>query len=452
MFNTNILKELYQNAIGYELFNEQGELLRMYQRNGNKIEKHIYGVFHADSASITAVNSPFCAMLTAKVEFAVPTELLDDALAHINVVAEQLNGTTFTLKDAGFSYSVSYQMTTASVGAKVEVATGCGEIFPVSQTITYVIIENGLSAYDVTLQIDGLRVPILSFVESKTHTTTMLASEDGRGETTSDMEAYGIDFTTPALLNDFGDIVEDAIQGIGKNQAHCVIITKQGRKSCHIMQFTIAKATIQAPQNVGYNISMTEVKPTLAEYNSMWMEFNLTDAQKQNALANHCHAVYLGGDEIEDNGLTSTTIFYGNGKALDNPMETDFHGIITIEDASDVAQPIRAFKNCPTIYVPAEAMLMDMKINQPTWLKASKTIYADSEESFNVLIGDAMGNVVVEAVNGKIVQHTQIGDIILSKADENGRHYIDRNTKVYFMPYTADSIGSVWLMNRGDVS
>lgn len=345
MFDTIKLKDHYLNAIngtsesGYILYKEFGELTRQFKRNGNTIDKRVFGVFVCSPATITAIKVPFCCTMSAEATFIASPDRAHEVADNLNNIANDLNGTMFTIEDAGHSYSVSLNIQTATIGEKIEIATGMGEVHPIRQIITYVIIEDGVSAYDCTITIDGIECPILTLVESKTHTTTMLANENGRGETTSDLEAYGIDFTTPAVQNDLGDLFEEALSENTSNTAHSVVITKAGNVSCHIMQFTMAKATLQPPQNVGYNISMTEVKPSLAELpGGYWQTIAVPSSART-----------LGFFNVEKrNDSEGIVVYYGNGRAVRTQNSSAFCPCLTEEDYT---APVYVFNEYKSIYV-----------------------------------------------------------------------------------------------------
>ncbi len=270
MINFDILKDEYAELTGIEMFNEEGELQDFY-REVNKIEKPICGIWHANPMPLTAVRKPFCGIATVDITVVSHPDVWESTRDTMNTVASALNGTSREITVDGTVYSISYNCQTCGVGNRIlDANIGHGEVFEIRQQISYIIIESGVSAYDTFLYIDGLQIPFLSLVENKIHTTSNIASDNGVMLTASEAEAYGIDFVIPYMKDDAGSLVRDVIDRATGNEAHCVVLDLAGVKHCHIMQFTHVSANVQPPQNIGMNVSMTELDPTAAKYNGMW--------------------------------------------------------------------------------------------------------------------------------------------------------------------------------------
>jgi hypothetical protein len=270
MINFDILKEEYAELTGIEMFNEEGELQDFY-REVNKIEKPICGIWHANPMPLTAVRKPFCGIATVDITVVSHPEVWETTRDTMNTVASALNGTSREITVDGTVYSISYNCQTCGIGNRIlDANIGHGAVFEIRQQISYIIIESGVSAYDTFLYIDGLQIPFLSLVENKIHTTSNIASDNGVMLTASEAEAYGIDFVIPYMKDDAGSLVRDVIDRATGNEAHCVVLDIAGVKHCHIMQFTHVSANVQPPQNIGMNVSMTELDPTAAKYNGMW--------------------------------------------------------------------------------------------------------------------------------------------------------------------------------------
>jgi hypothetical protein len=270
MINFDILKDEYAELTGIEMFNEEGELQDFY-REVNKIEKPICGIWHANPMPLTAVRKPFCGIATVDITVVSHPDVWESTRDTMNTVASALNGTSREITVDGTVYSISYNCQTCGIGNRIlDANIGHGEVFEIRQQISYIIIESGVSAYDTFLYIDGLQIPFLSLVENKIHTTSNIASDNGVMLTASEAEAYGIDFVIPYMKDDAGSLVRDVIDRATGNEAHCVVLDIAGVKHCHIMQFTHVSANVQPPQNIGMNVSMTELDHTAAKYNGMW--------------------------------------------------------------------------------------------------------------------------------------------------------------------------------------
>ncbi len=303
MINFDILKKEYADKTGIKIFNEDGDLEDFY-REINKIHKPVCGRWHVNPIPLTAVKRPFCGIATVDVTVLSHPDVWEDTQQVMNEFAEVFNGTSKEIDDRGGLYSVSYNCQTCTVvGRILDANVGHGEVFELHQQISYIIIESGVSAYDTFLYIDGIQVPFLSLVENKIHTTSMIPSNNGLVQTMSDQEAYGIDFVVPYMKDESGDLFKDVIDRATGNEAHCVVLDMAGKKSCHIMQFTQASSNVQPPQNVGLNISMTELQPEAAKYNGMWIR-QTTDKSLVRVFVK---------DLLEKDHSRGCTIFWGDG-------------------------------------------------------------------------------------------------------------------------------------------
>jgi hypothetical protein len=341
----NELRERYEQAVGFPLFLEEGEALD-FQRKGNTIEKPVCGIYSVNPITMTAIQTPFMGIVTVNMTFISPPDRIDEVREKLDTVAAILNGTAFTLTDAdGVSYSISYNCQTCAVGDRIlDVALGCGEVFPVDQAISYVIVERGVSAYDASLWIDGLEVPILTLVENNVHATTVYPSQYGAGRTSSEMESYGIDFTTPYVKGRLCEMLRRALNDGSGNQAHCVVLEKAGERSCRLMQFANTSNSISPPQNIGFNISMTELDPTAAELNGEW---------SYKEVSGPFASVYLPGILIDDPTVHAVTVFWGDGHAehFEPVVGTKYHiyadgdqthKILVFKAFSDALTPVTA--------------------------------------------------------------------------------------------------------------
>ena len=334
MINFNELKDKYEAELGYTIFMEEGEMLDFF-RSGNTINKPICGVYSVNPIAMTAIKRPFIGISTVNIEVLAPPDRWEEARDKMNAVAAKLNGEAVELTDdEGTKYSVSYNCQTCSVdGHIIDVSIGCGEVFPLRQTISYIIIESGVSAYGAKLWIDGMIVPILSLAESKIHTTSVYATENGDGNTASEMESYGIDFTTPYTTDAVCDLFRDAVNNKTGNTAHCVMVEKNGIKSCYIMQFANASNSISPPQNIGFNISMTEIHPSVADFDGLWAEKTVSGGYAP---------IYLDKIRNNDSDIREVTVFWGDGKAdhYDTNGGTYYH----IYDDGRASHVVRVFK------------------------------------------------------------------------------------------------------------
>lgn len=303
MINFDTFKELYERSTGIILFNEEGNLEDFY-REVNKIHKPVCGRWHANPIPLTAVKKPFCGIATIDITVLSHPGVWEETRAKMDQFATDYNGTSTEFEGNGTFYSVSYNIQTAGVGNRIlDVNIGHGEVIELTQQLSLIIIESGVSAYDTHLYIDNIEVPILSLVETKTHTASMAPSSFGVVQTMSEQEAYGIDFVVPYMKDESGRMFRDVIDNTTGNDAHCVVLDVAGKKSCHIMQFAQATSNVQPPQNIGINLSMTEVNPSVAKFNGMWIK----------EYVNKQDVTVFVPDLTDLENVRGCTIFWGDG-------------------------------------------------------------------------------------------------------------------------------------------
>lgn len=311
MIDFKELKNIYEKELGFPLFFEEGEAVGFY-RERNNIVQPICGIFHVNPTPITAIRAPFFAVTSVDISVLAPPDRWEDVRNTMDEVAANLNGTSFEMRveeeaDVYKTYSIAYNCQTSNVADHIrDVALGVGEVFYIHQTISYIIAEGGVSAYDTRLWIDGKEVPFLTIVENRIHTTSVYPSNNGTAQTASEMETYGIDFTAPYTNEVLFESLRKELNEGSKNKAHCVIIEKNRKKSCKIMQVSNISNTIQPPQYIGFNVSLTEVAPLSAEFDGTWAFKNIT---KQFA------ALHLYEMLDEDPELINVTVFWGDGTA-----------------------------------------------------------------------------------------------------------------------------------------
>ena len=320
MIDLKKFKEMYSTTTGITLFDEEGELLDFYQEN-NSVDMPVCGVWHLNPIPLTAVNKPFCGIATVDITVLSHPTIWEETRKSMDDYAAIINGTSQQHTEDGTTYSVSFNAQTCSVWNRIlDVGIGYGEVFEMRQQISLIIIESGISAYDASLYIDGLQIPFLSLVEKKIHTTSNIASGTGVMLTASEAETYGVDFVIPYMKDDAGSLVRDVIDRATGNEAHCVVLDIAGVKHCHIMQFTHVSANVQPPQNIGMNVSMTELDPTAAKYNGMWEKETATGKFASVILENRTNAdafVIFWGDgsyEYCENGDMPYHVYEEDGE------------------------------------------------------------------------------------------------------------------------------------------
>lgn len=313
MFDLEKLKDRYEAALGYPLKRHHSELPKPY-RDGNEVIYPISGIFVENPIEIAAIREPFVGILSATITvFAVP-QRVKEAEKHLNDVAVSLSGSFFVIEEDGKRYTVAYSCQTCTVGEKSDIGWGCGEVFPITQVISYPIIESGLTASDVSLEIDGHTVPFLSLQETKAHTSSVYPDERGRGTTASEMSAYGIDFTAPSLTNHLlSEIFNEHLENDRGNRALCVGLTKAGESVYRLMSIVAVRDSVQPPQNVGLNVSLAEVAEIAAIFNDLWRTQDVSGS-------------VASIKDIDTSGFVGdTVVFWGDGSADKNPTHSHIY-------------------------------------------------------------------------------------------------------------------------------
>jgi hypothetical protein len=415
MINFGLLKEEYEERTGVKLFNEEGELEDFY-REVNKVNTPVCGTWHVNPIPLTAVRKPFCGIATVDIVVLSHPDTWEDTRDKMNEAAETLNGTSREIQDEyGAIYSVSYNCQTCSVANRVfDANIGRGEVFEIRQQISYIIIESGVSAYDTILYIDGMQIPFLSLVENKIHTTSIIASDQGVAQTMSEVEAYGIDFVVPFMKDDTGAMFRETIDSATGNEAHCVVVETAGRKSCHIMQFTHTSSNVQPPQNIGLNVSMTEIQPIAAKYNGLWM-LDTVDSE----------FAYVTAD-VEETDLRSLVVFWGDGTADECPKKDlvmhvysdgkASHEIAIFKSYGDAFRPISSgsYYYGKKLYFRFPTSRIYAKDFQYGALVADSNTSAPS----SVSVVDYEGAKRFSLVKGEYIMY-------LDRKDESGDYYVD---------------------------
>lgn len=273
MFDFRYLMEDMAAKTGYKLYLDYGGVGDDDHpfRVVNEIITPVVGVFRLSPVPLTALTTPYIAVITASVEIPAPTELAEDIRDNLNDVAARFNATTQKVEQGGTNYTIVYSFETCVVGEKRrDVSIYGGEIVPIMQTVTYTIVERGITALDVDLFIDGLPVPFLRMDENRTATSETAPNARGLGEIATTMEMYGLTIETPLVENDLGDLLCEALSVGNGNRAHAVELVRNGRSYAYLMGIGTAASSMVPPNNVGVTLSLAEISPVAAKYNALF--------------------------------------------------------------------------------------------------------------------------------------------------------------------------------------
>lgn len=286
-FNYDSLRQKMAEELGYHLFLDYGtvedyadlQLRLLPYREVNEIVTPVVGLFRLNPTPLTALKYPYIAITTATIDIPTPAEDAEEVRNALYGLAETYNGTSEKIRQGDTTYTVVYNFETPVVGDKRrDVSLYMGEIMPVTQVVTFTIVESGVSCYDVGLRIDGLDVPLLLFMETRTAASETAPNANAKGEATITQELYGITFETPAVENALGDLLREMVDEGNGNRAHVVEVTKSGVSKVYMMAVGTAGSTVQPPNNVGYSLSLAEISPDVARFNATWSEVEMSGA------------------------------------------------------------------------------------------------------------------------------------------------------------------------------
>ena len=314
-FNYDSLRQKLADALGYHLFLDYGtveDYTDLPHRVVNTIVTPVVGLFRLNPTPLTAMKYPYIAVTTATIDIPAPTEKAEDVRDALNGLAATYNATAEKIRQDNSSYTVVYSFETAVIGDKRrDVSLYNGEIIPVTQVVTFTIVEAGMSCFDVSMKIDGMEVPLLLFMETRTAASETAPNANAKGEITIAQELYGITFETPAVDNDLGDLLREMVDEGNGNRAHVVEVTKLGVTKVYMMAVGTAGATVQPPNNVGYSFSLAEIAPAVARFCGLWSDETITGAV---ATINKTASVVFWGDGTASNVNGYALHTYTDGK------------------------------------------------------------------------------------------------------------------------------------------
>lgn len=274
MLDFSKLKELYEAETGIKLFHDYGELTESdyAYRQKNELVYPMVGMYSVNPAQLTPVQGAFIGTVTANVTVLARPDKLGDVRSILNGAAERLNGTTGTADGYTYTYSVE----TCTVGEEIR-DNFLDYVVPLYQSITYSIVEGGVSSYSVKVTIDGFPVPALSVVQTRTAASSTYTGADMIGRVGIQSESFGLDITVPWLTGGIvGVLRRECSKGL-KNKAHAVAVDNNGEVTAYLMVCGHIVTTAQPPMNVGVTLSMVEASPDAVTLPSWWKTFTASE-------------------------------------------------------------------------------------------------------------------------------------------------------------------------------
>lgn len=397
IFNFNLLMADMASKTGYKLYRDFGEITDddIPYRRVNTIVTPVVGIFRLNPVPLTALTTPYIAVVSASIEIPAPTEKAEEVRDKLNEVAGLYNATTNRMDTEDSSYTVVYSFETCVVGDKRrDVGIYNGEIVEISQSVTFTIIECGITALDTELKINGLSVPFLRLEETRVSTSETTPNPEGHGEMAVTQEMYGITFDTPLIDNRLGEMLLDAVNNGAGNKAYAVEIIRNGKSSVYLMGIGTAAASANPPANIGVTISMAEINPMAARYSDAWAKETVSGSTAWNGVEKTTPRFVAWGDGSADTSEVGVAHVYTDGVATHEVRVLNYdeprYGTITVgtsllgkticpkgdtEQVSDFPDTVLAMDSGDRIYVD----------NNRLWVAlGTDIIYAISDASLGV--------------------------------------------------------------------
>lgn len=270
MLDFDKLRKMYEEAIGYPLFHDYGELTDEYiaHRKKNVLVYPVFGLFATTPVQLTPMQGAFIGTVTANVTVFCKPDQLEDVRKNLNDTALRLNGQSGQVD----GYTYTYNTSTCYVGEELK-DNILDYTLPLYQSVTYSIIEGGVSSYAVKVYIDGFQVPALSVSQTRTKTSSTYAGYDMVGRVGEQMEAYGLDITVPWLDGGIIGVLRRECATGSHGTAHAVEVDNNGDVTAYLMICGNIVTTAQPPLNAGLTISLVEADQTAVKIPYWWEPF-----------------------------------------------------------------------------------------------------------------------------------------------------------------------------------
>lgn len=288
---------------GYKLYSDFGEISPddMPRRRLNEIVTPVVGVFRLNPVPLTALATPYIAVVSGTIEIPAISEMAEDVRKHLNEVAADFNAKAERKTQGDTTFTVVYSFETCSVDDKRrDVGLYNGEIIVISQAVTFTIVERGITALDTELRINGLPVPFLRFDESRVSTSETTPNTEGHGEVSVTQEMYGITFDTPLMDNSLGEMLLDIVNNGAGNKAFAVEVIRNGKSSAYLMAVGTAATSANPPANIGVSVSMAEINPMAARYSDAWAKETVSGSTAWNGVDEATPRFVAWGDGSAD--------------------------------------------------------------------------------------------------------------------------------------------------------
>lgn len=241
----------------------------------------VYGILDADPSRLAPIRGLSVITLAGTLEVMAEAKLGHSAQGGELVEAQRIesllnaygqceNGAVYDYEDdGGKTYTVTLNFSPAVLGDWQVHSTVLGEVIPVSMSVYLSAVENGVSANDLKVWIDGYPVYYESLNLTRQKTVDQYTYKQGESiRSTVLQHGFGVDLTMPVLKNKLSFIAAVEILRGEFNVPHVVSVempTYAGDlRFDYLCTFGNSSAASQPGKNVGATVSLVECKMEMA--------------------------------------------------------------------------------------------------------------------------------------------------------------------------------------------
>lgn len=234
----------------------------------------VYGVLSVSPSQLVPIRGLYMATINASLEMLVELPRqgeewgeyheLVEVRGIVNEYIETTNGQTYN-EEGDTSVTISFSPVTT--GGRVQATSEFGDGVTLMLNIAAVEVEDGISANDVTLTLDGHPVYYQAAVISRAKTTEVFNESTAAAKTLVQQAGFGVDITAPLLRSAAGRIFSASLLDASRSyDAHAVKVEIGAFVGVYLCVLGTSQATARAGENVGVTASLAECVPSLARF------------------------------------------------------------------------------------------------------------------------------------------------------------------------------------------
>ena len=239
---------------------------------------------------------------------------LIDVKSAIYETIKRLNGTTQSKEFDGTTYAVTIGFSSPTDGQRTQIGD-ISDALPIYLTMSANFFENGVNANDCHVYLDDEDLYFTRCVISKVRTADQseFASQSG-AKSYMLLGGKSIDLVIPAVDTDMGEEILKDILGNDTNKAYNVRIETPLYTSQFICTFGNDAVNMDVSANLGYNVSLVEIKENLAKYGSKWQITTTSDTTVEVTTLKPKTTIYWGDGSSEYSATGNETHTYTDDK------------------------------------------------------------------------------------------------------------------------------------------